>query len=112
MGPSIVIVSNHSLFADGVATRLRQHLTAIELASIDPRQPNATESILAAQPSVVLLDNSLPDIARLCRVEELLRSLPGLRVIRFDPATHQVQVMTSQEWPVATVRELAAMISG
>jgi DNA-binding NarL/FixJ family response regulator len=111
MGPSIGIVSDHSLFADGVATRLRQHLTTADLATVDPRQPDATARIVAAQPTVVLLDNSSPDIARLCRVEELLHRLPGLRIIRFDPAIQQVQVMTSQQWPVANVRDLAEMIT-
>jgi 3-methyladenine DNA glycosylase/8-oxoguanine DNA glycosylase len=110
MEASIVIVSGHSVFADGVALRLRQHSATVPLATVDPRQPDAEARIVAARPSAVLLDNSLPDVARLCHLDDLLRSLPGLRVIRLDPAVQSVEVITSQRHPVADVYDLAAVI--
>jgi len=110
MSPSIVIVSRHSLFAEGVAAWLGNHLAAVELTHVDPRLPDAAERIRAARPFVVLLDSSVPDVERLCRVEELLRSLPGLKVVRLDPAVPNVQVMTSQQCPVGSVRDLAEII--
>jgi DNA-binding NarL/FixJ family response regulator len=110
MSPSLVIVSHHSLFADGVAAWLGMHLAAVELANVDPWQPDAAEKIVAAQPFAVLLDSSVPDVARLCHVEELLRSLPGLKVVRLDPTVPYVQVMTSQQCPVGSVRDLIELI--
>jgi DNA-binding NarL/FixJ family response regulator len=86
VSPSIVIVSHHSLFADGVAAWLGMHQAAVELISVDPELPDAAEKIVAAQPSAVLLDCSAPDVARLYRVEELFRSLPGLKVVHLDQA--------------------------
>ena len=110
MSPSIVIVSHHSLFAEGVAAWLGKHLAAVELTRVDPRLPGAAERIVAARPSAVLLDVSAPDLVRLCRIEELLRWLPGLKVVRLDPAVPNVQVMTSQQCPVGSVRDLADII--
>jgi len=110
VSPSIVIVSHHSLFAEGVAAWLGKNLAAIELTRVDPRLPDAAERIVAARPSAVLLDVLTPDLVRLCRMEELLRSLPGLKVVRLDPAASNVQVMTSQQCPVASVRDLADII--
>jgi 3-methyladenine DNA glycosylase/8-oxoguanine DNA glycosylase len=107
MEASIVIVSGHSVFADGVALRLRQHSATVPLATVEP---DAEARIVAARPSAVLLDNSLPDVARLCHLDDLLRSLPGLRVIRLDPAVQSVEVITSQRHPVADVYDLAAVI--
>jgi hypothetical protein len=110
MSASIVIVAHHSLFADGVAAWLGQHLATVELASVDPWLPDAAERIVAARPSAVLLVSLMPDVARSCRVEELLRSLPGLKVVRLDPAVQNVQVMTSRQCPVGSVRDLAEII--
>lgn len=110
MGPSIVIVSGDSVFADGVALRLRQHAAMVLVARVDPCQPDAQERIVAAHPSAVLLDHSLPDVARLCHIEHLLQSLPGLKVISLDPGALLVEVITSQQCLVSNVRELVAMI--
>ena len=110
MSRSIVIVSHHSLFADGVAAWLGKHLAAVELANVDPGPPDAAERIIAAQPFAVLLDCSVPDVARLCHVEELFRSLPGLKVVRLDSTVPNVQIMTSHQCLVGSVRDLAEII--
>jgi DNA-binding NarL/FixJ family response regulator len=110
MRTSIVIVSRHSLFADGLAAWLCQHLIAVELATIDPLEPDATEKIVAARPSAVLLDSTVPDVASYCDVEMLLRSLPGVKVVRLDPAVPLVQIMSSQQHAVGSVRDLADII--
>jgi DNA-binding NarL/FixJ family response regulator len=110
VSPSIVIVSHRSLFAEGVAAWLGKHLAAVELTRVDPWLPDAAERIVAARPSAVLLDSSVPDVARLCHVEELFRSLPGLKVVRLNPAVPNVQIMTSQQYPVRSVRDLAEII--
>jgi len=110
MSISIVIVSQHSLFADGLAAWLCQHLVAVELASVDPLEPDAAEKIVAARPSAVLLDNTVPDVARFCQVEDLLRLLPGVKVVRLDPAVAHIQIMSSQQRAIGSVRDLADII--
>ncbi|MEW5958305.1 MAG: hypothetical protein AB1801_11305, partial [Chloroflexota bacterium] len=56
----VVIVSTHSLFAEGVASRLRQYLEQTQFEIVNPRQPNAMTQITAAHPAIVILDVTDP----------------------------------------------------
>ena len=106
----VVILSGHSLFVDGVASRLRQHLQQLELEIVDARQPDAMAQIAAIQPSAVIVDATDPEITQLCLLSRLLLALPGLKVICLDPQREQVQVLTSEQRPAGKVRDLIEVI--
>ena len=79
MRTCVVILSSYLLFAEGIVSRLRQYLCSADLEIVDPRQPDAIEQIVAAQPSVVILDSRDSGVTRFCPLSQLLRSLPELR---------------------------------
>lgn len=106
----VVILSGHSLFAEGVASRLRQHLGQLELQVVDARQPDAMAQIDAVQPSAVILDATDPEITHLCLLSRLQLALPGLKVIYLDPQQEQIQVVTSERRTVEQVRDLIEAI--
>ena len=93
----VVICSSRSLFGEGIASRLRQHLGAHELQIVDARQTDALARVIAARPSAVILDATDEEVARRCPLSDLLSALPSLTVIRLDPQQKQVQVVTSEQ---------------
>lgn len=110
MQTRIVILSGHSLFAEGVASRLQQYLQQVELAIVDSRRPDLMAQITAAQPSILILDITDAESMRVCSLSQLLHLLPTLKIIRLDPQEDQIQVVSSEQRPVAKVRDLAEFI--
>lgn len=106
----VVIVSGHSLFAEGVASRLRQHPQRVRLEVMDARQPDVVIQIASARPSAVILDTADPDITKLCLLAKLQLALPGLKVICLDSGQDRVQVMTSEQLPAGQVHDLLDVI--
>ena len=111
MRTCVVILSGHSLFAEGVASRLRQHLRQLKLEIVDARLPDAMAQITAAQPSAVIVDVTDPEITQLCLVSRLQFALPGLKVICLDAQQDQIQVLTSEHRPADQVRDLIEVIA-
>jgi len=107
----VVILSSQSLFAEGIASRLRQYLQLVTLEIIDPWQLDDISQIIAAQPSVVILDDTDPGITHYCSLDKLLRSLPKLKVIILDLQQEHIQVLASEQRRVTKVHDLAKMIN-
>ena len=106
----VVILTSRSIFAEGVASRLRQHLEGPEIDVIDIRQPTALGRVVEDQPSMVILDASDPEVANGDWLDTLLTALPMVQVVRLDPLQDQMQVVTSRQSPVGQVNELIDMI--
>jgi DNA-binding NarL/FixJ family response regulator len=106
----VVILSGQSLFAEGIASRLRQCLESVELEIVDPRRPDATAQISAAEASIVILDVTDPGVTQFCSLSELLLSLPRIKIICLDPQQEQIQVVTSEQHPAVEVRDLTEAI--
>jgi hypothetical protein len=102
----IVILSSRSLFAEGVATRLRQYLGEHALALVDARQPDALQAVIAAEPEAVILDAGDDEVTRLAPLGVLLSALPALRILRLDAQRDEIQVVTSQRHEARQARDL------
>src|SRR5574341_706570 len=109
-GPRVIILSSHSLFVEGVATRLRQQLAEREVRTVDAHQPDVLNLVIAVRPSVVILDATDTEAAQACPVEDLLKALPSLKIIRLHPQQKQIQVVTSEQRVVDEVRDLIDVI--
>ncbi|MFQ5577154.1 MAG: hypothetical protein ACE5G8_09240 [Anaerolineae bacterium] len=106
----VAILSGHSLFADGVASRLRQILQNVKLIVVDPAQTDAATRIIAAQPAIIILDVTDTEVTQTFSLSKLLLSLPTLKVIRLDPQRDQIQVVTSVQHPAVEVSDLVEVI--
>jgi DNA-binding NarL/FixJ family response regulator len=109
-GSRVVILSTHSLFVEGVARRLREHLSEAQLQTIDARQANALDLVAAAQPGTIIMDATDAEAAQMCPLSKLLNALPLVTIIRLDPQQENVQVVTSQQRPAVQVSDLVDVI--
>jgi DNA-binding NarL/FixJ family response regulator len=92
---SVVILSGHTLFVEGVATRLGKQTDRVKLHVVDSAQEKALEQVASVRPGAVILDATDPDATRNCPLNRLFG--PCRRcVIRLDPESNQIQVVTSE----------------
>ncbi len=107
---SVVILSGHTLFVEGVATRLGKQTDRVKLHVVDSAQANALEQVASVRPGAVILDATDPDATRNCPLSRLFQVLPAVRVIRLDPESNQIQVVTSEQRQAADITELIDVI--
>ena len=106
----VVILSTRSLFVEGVAKRLKQHLPEEHVQVVDARQTDALEQVIAAQPTSVILDITDVEATQHCPLSKMLNALPWLKVIRLDPNQDKIQVVTGKQYPMAQVNGLLEVI--
>jgi hypothetical protein len=94
-----VILSSGSVFVEGIASRLRQQLKSNTVCTVDSRQADALEQVVAAQPAIIIAEATDTYMEQVCPLNSLLAALPQLTVIRLDLQQEQMQVVTSEQRP-------------
>ena len=107
---SVVILSGHTLFTEGVAARLRKNEDRLDLHMVDADRGDALQQVVSARPSAVILDADDPQVTRHCSISELFQALPNVRVVRLDPERDQIQLLTSEQRLAADIADLISVI--
>ncbi len=110
MVSKIVILTNHSLLADGLISRLREYLDSLELQVFDADQVDVLTQIIAFQPSVVILEESEAQQLETCLLKHMLSILPNLMVIYLRLGQQDIQVIESEQYPAKEVKEVVDII--
>ena len=105
----VVVLSSHSLFTEGVASRLKQHVDRVDLQHVDVQRADALELIVASRPAVIIVDAG-QDLGDHCSLGKILQALPTVKVIRLDPQQERVQLVTSEQHPAGEVSDLIELI--
>lgn len=106
----VVVLTAHSMFTEGIATRLGQYLDRIDLQVVDTRDPGCLKHIREAHPSVIVLEANDENVERYCSLSEILANAPEVKVIRLDPDLDQIHVVTSELKTVHEPTELIGML--
>jgi hypothetical protein len=107
---AVVILTSRSLFAEGIAARLRQDLPVQDVTTIDARQPDALNQVIAAQPGAVIVDITDREVMQLAPMWTLLAALPALKIIRIHPDHDHIQIVTSEQREAGRVQDLIEII--
>ena len=110
MSNRLVILSNHSLFADGVASRLRQYPERVDLHFVDPQQADYLEQIKKIRPCAVILDAMDKDTSQCCMLCDLLSALQNVTIIRLEVQQKDIRVITSMQRQFDEVRDILDII--
>jgi DNA-binding NarL/FixJ family response regulator len=108
----VVIWSSRTLFAEGIAQRLRQSPELLELHLVDAQPTDALEQVVSAEPSMVLLDATDEETTRQCPLHQLFSALPSLTVVYLDPQQQRMQVVTSAQRSITAFKDLIEVIKG
>jgi DNA-binding NarL/FixJ family response regulator len=106
----IVILSSHSLFIEGVASRLRQYPQRVEVRFVDPQLPDYIEQIDGIRPSAVILDAADTQTTQCCLLCELLIATPNITVVRLMVDQKDVQVIASKRQCFEGVQDLIEIL--
>ena len=88
----VVVLSHRSLFANGIASRLRDHTDLVEAHTVEAGQPDALERLRALHPAIVVMGAADTSAVEAVRLASLLDTLPEVKVIRLDPGSDDVRV--------------------
>ena len=110
--PTVVVLSSHTLFADGVTSRLKLRDESLNLSVIDARGSDAMDQIINVRPDAVIVDASDKEASLNCPINELLAAIPALKIIRLDPEQAGFQVVTSAQHIASEVDDLLEVITG
>jgi hypothetical protein len=108
----VAVLSHRSLFAKGAAARLRQLPEHFEILELDPRDPDVLEEISELAPEAVIIDAQDEGLAERIPLGQLMSTLPKLTIIRLDPKSDQIQVVTSERRQAGTMHDLVDAIGG
>ena len=111
MRQQVVILSDHSLFAEGVASRFQQYPERVALHFVHPRDEDSFDQIAAIQPAAVILSLSEADERENCLLCDLISAFPSIRIIRLIVDQDPVQVITSQQSQLNEVRDLLDLLN-
>ena len=110
MPNQIVILSGHSIFAEGVASRLRQYPERVDVRFVDPQQPDYIKKIAGIHPSAVIIDAADTETDRCCVLCDLLATLKNVTVVRLDVQQKDIQLITSVQQHFNEVRDIVDII--
>ena len=110
MPKRLTILSNHSLFSEGVASRLRQYPDRVDLFFVNPQQADYLEQIKEICPSAVIVDAADNDSTRCRTLCELLMALEDVTIIRLDVQHNDIQILFSYQQPLNEVRDIIDIV--
>lgn len=106
MRSNVAILSEHSLFAEGIASRLLQHVEKVDVIFIDPVRDAYLERIAEMQPSTVFIDALNVKTTQCCLLCELLIAFPNITLVRLTVDQEDLQVITSRTQHFDDVQDL------
>lgn len=106
----VVILSHRSLFASGIASRLREYPGQVEVHTLAADLPDLARELRALTPAVVIVDTTDADTARTLPLPELLGAVPDAKAILIDPRQGVVEVFSLEKHRAQGVDELIAVM--
>jgi hypothetical protein len=105
MGNKILILTGHSLFTDGVISKLLNSPLAGKFDVVDLRQPDPLQAVIEANPDYVILDETDPELTEQLK-SELFTAVSHLKVIFLDPQKNHLRVLQCEEYDNSQIWDL------
>lgn len=106
MRTRVVILSGHSLFAEGIASRLQQYAGQVEVVFVDPGNDDYLDRVSELQASIVFIDAMDSKTTQCCLLCELLIEFPNITLVRLTIDQKDVQVVASKKHQFDDVQDL------
>jgi hypothetical protein len=108
--PRVAVLTDHSLLAEGVISRLRGYPETFDLQVFDNNAPNVMARMEHFHPLVVILEESASCKYETCFLKQIFSVLPSLIIIYLRHGQSKVQIIQSEQYPANEVRELLDII--
>lgn len=106
----IAIISQHTLFAEGVLQKLKQLQIPHPVVMIDPVSTDYIAELEQQKVDLVLLNATEKDTMQDCVLCNLLMRFPDIHILRLDINRKGVQVVHSQHHEVESVSDILLLM--
>ena len=106
----VVVLSDYSLFADGIFARLKKLPELFEVHIVDGRLADPAAQLLAAKPTIVVVAAIDSQVAETRSIIKVLEALPAAIVFRLDCNSDRVQIFSAEQRRAHEMNELMAMM--
>lgn len=108
----VVALTSQALYSAGVINRLEQYGDQLDLVKIDVENDDVMQVVENHHPHAIIIDTNFEDDIAHCPLEEFVRRVPAVKVIRLDPEREGFEVLTSEQHSASAVDELIEVITG
>lgn len=105
----VAMLTGHSLFADGLASKLREYSNSFELRMFDD-QPDVVKELAAFHPFAVILEDNGTQSIRTWSLQQLLGILPGLMIIFLNLGQSEIMVIHGEQYAANGALDLMEII--
>jgi hypothetical protein len=110
MDTRIAMMTNHSLFSDGLVSCLREYQEQLELQVFDPSQPDVISDIVKFHPLVIILEENEEQQLNISSIKQMSAILPNLLIIYLYLNQPDILIIQSERHPANGVGELMDII--
>lgn len=106
----VVVLTDYSLLAQGIASRLRQSSRSLEVVVLDFRQADVMEELVNLRPQVVIYGSRDVEQSDRIPLGSLFNMLPNLMVIELNLDNSNIQLIRGGQYNAADSTDLVSML--
>lgn len=106
----VVVLTDYSLLAQGIASRLRQSSRSLDVIVLDFRQADVLNEVVRLQPQVVIYGSRDVEQSDRCPLGSLFNALPYLTVIELNLDSSNVQLIRGGQYNATDCTDLVSML--
>jgi|OpeIllAssembly_1097287.scaffolds.fasta_scaffold202445_2 hypothetical protein len=110
MNARIAMMTNHSLFAEGLISRLREYPEQLDLQIFDLLQPDVVSHVVDFKPLVIILEENEDQQFNISSFKEMLAILPNLLIIYLYLNQPDILIIQGEHYLANGVGELVDII--
>jgi hypothetical protein len=110
MDARIAMMTNHSLFAEGLISRMREYPEQLDLRVFDFLQPDVVSHIVEFKPLAIILEENEKQQLNVSSFAHLLALLPNLLIVYLYLNKPDILIIQSERHPANGVGELMDII--
>jgi DNA-binding NarL/FixJ family response regulator len=106
----VVVLFHHSLFASGIASRLRERTDLFDVQTLDASLTDVTLQLRIARPAIVIIDAVDTSVSEIIPILKLFEILPDAKVLQLDYNRDRVQIFSSEQRRTHETGELISVM--
>jgi hypothetical protein len=108
--PRTIVFLSHSIYVEGVVSRIGQQSRGFEFHFIDPNHKEYIDRVTELKPSMVVIDSEQSKGDQSCVLCEILHAFPEITILRLKAQEKDVQVISSSSYLVGNVQNLIDLL--
>ncbi|MEW5941420.1 MAG: hypothetical protein AB1750_17280 [Chloroflexota bacterium] len=108
----VVVITGHSLLAQGIISNLRKSSHALTVESLDAARPDLVDTLVLLQPEIVIKEAAPWQNEQGCSLNRLFEALPNLIVLEVNLNTSSVQLIRSGLYDASGFAGLMNVLEG